>query len=1076
MYLYTRSLLPHIRSLLTQPIELRRECHFKERRSGMPHTRSLLPHIRSLLTLCMPRHFKARRSGMPIIVCLLCPYTRSLLPHNRSLLTLLRASATRAPRSGTRAPSSISTGSSASVGGDSPRSPGGGLGGGAPAAGGGAPATDFPYPAQSVPASRGGVAGGGVGGGGGGATAAWPPLAPLSGGRGGNHVPPPNSGDSIGKAGVGTGNTGSGAGQGASTPTLFVGAGVAGVSPAVWAAREATGSSYDPERSSMSDRSGSDSASALAHLKQGSFASNQSFDPESYQRSSTTMSDRSFDPERLSYPTAVSSQASYDPERDLVTAQTSYDPERSSLTSNTSYDPERQSVYAKSNNPEKSFDPEGLGQQYSFASQASFDPEHSVWGASSSSANTPFKAAGTEPSIDPEASMMEFPSPRGGDVSSVSSDFKRSGKHLDHITAMLRRAIKGEATEQLTQQPIDGDEVEGSRVCSTVMSFDPERGHSGASSSSREKSFASEKSFDPEASQVMSAKMSEKSFDPEASSLGLLAGPSYDPSADFTPCHAASSELSADEFDPERLSRQPSISGEKSFDPETQANAALVRSAMPIRAQRAPPPAAGTAEEFVQLANSPPGGQGRAGASICALLSEEGGRFLMRRIWDDAQLVARIGDEVVKINGLDLHGMTIEEVVDVLEGPPGTLVDMDLRTTMGAPRSITLSRKYSSPAKRDSASSGGALGELSRVSMPNMYSPPSGAGFPPDDQAAMIQQFEGQYITLRREAAEKDRIIEELRARLATVTPVAHGNVTALDSSGGEEAANVRAVLMSETKKALAAKDQEIKTKDQEIKAKDLEVERLRGQVQQAAEFNDRMSEADEAKDTELRAANSAVAEQMEVARAARVARDRAEAQVKALMSESDQLKHVVEQLKQELQTLKTFNRDKAHAAALQVHDNSAALARARGEGAAEQMVVVEEGISELLDAGDRRAVFERLEASTNTEFCELLARVLEKEHSRGVAAGRDAEQRAQLALVQHQASQSRRSRGRRGRSRGLGSEKSYGASNEVSLEDFDSDEDGMVCVCVCVCGRVCVCVCVVCMYIRIYIHTYIHT
>ncbi len=829
------------------------------------------------------------------------------------------------------------------------------------------------------------------------------------------------------------------------------------MSPAVWAAQEAAaGSSYDAERSSMSDRSGT--PSAPAHLKQGSsaslqgsFASKQSFDPESYQRSSTTMSDRSFDPERLSYPTAVSSQASYDPERDLVTAQTSYDPERSSLASNTSYDPERQSVYAKSNNPEKSFDPEQLRQQYSFASEASFDPERSVWGASSSSV----------------------------------SDFKRSGKHLDHISAMLRREIaKGEAPEQLTQQSIDGDEVEGSRVCSTVMSFDPERGHSGASSSSREKSFVSEKSFDPEASQVMSSKMSEKSYDPEASSLDLLAGPSYDPSTDFTPRHAASSELSADEFDPERLSRHPSISGEKSFDPETQANAALVRSATPIRAQRAPPAAAGTAKELVKLTNSPPGGQWRPGASICAVLSEEGGRFLVRRIWDDAQLVARIGDEVVKINGLDLHGMTIEEVADVLEGPPGTLVDMDLRTTMGAPRSITLSRKYSSPAKRDSASSGGALGELSRVSVPTMYSPPSGAGFPPDDQAAMIEHFEGQYRTLRREAAEKDRIIEELRARLVTVTPVVLGNGTALDSDGCEESANVRAVLMSEMKKALAAKDQEIKTRDQEIKAKDIEVERLRGQVQQAAEFNDRMSESDEAKDTELRAANSKVAEQMEVAREASVARDRAEAQVKALMSESDQLKHVVDQLEQELQTLKTLDRDKAHAAALQEQGSSAALARARGEGAAEQMVVVEQGISEMLEAGDRRAVFERLEASTNTEFCELLARVLEKEHARGVAAGRDAEQRAQLALVQHQASQSRRSRGRRGRSRGLGSERSYGASNEVSLEDFDSDEDGMVCVCmcacvcvcVCACVRVCVCVCVVCMYVCMCIRMYIGT
>ena len=105
----------------------------------------------------------------------------------------------------------------------------------------------------------------------------------------------------------------------------------------------------------------------------------------------------------------------------------------------------------------------------------------------------------------------------------------------------------------------------------------------------------------------------------------------------------------------------------------------------------------------------------------------------------------------------------------------------------------------------------------------------------------------------------------------------------------------------------------------------------------------------------------------------------------------------------------------------------------------------VERVLSELLDASDRRAVFEGLEPRMGTHFCSLLQRVLETEYARGMAAGRDAEQRAQLAMVQHQASQSRRSRGRRGRSRGPGSEKSYGPSNEASMEDFDSDEDGMV-------------------------------
>ena len=100
----------------------------------------------------------------------------------------------------------------------------------------------------------------------------------------------------------------------------------------------------------------------------------------------------------------------------------------------------------------------------------------------------------------------------------------------------------------------------------------------------------------------MSGKMSEKSFDPEASNLGLLAGPSYDPSTDFAPRRAAGSVLSADEFDPERLCRQSSVGNEKSFDPETEAlpttaDAALVRGPTPMRALRAaaPAPATGTA-------------------------------------------------------------------------------------------------------------------------------------------------------------------------------------------------------------------------------------------------------------------------------------------------------------------------------------------------------------------------------------------------------------------------------------------------------------------------------------------------
>ena len=124
-----------------------------------------------------------------------------------------------------------------------------------------------------------------------------------------------------------------------------------------------------------------------------------------------------------------------------------------------------------------------------------------------------------------------------GAQSSPSTDFKRSGQDLDHIAAMLRQAIKGErsgdrnsfASEHpydperripslgtrftcftgtkvqiLTQKVIDGDE-EDSRVCSTVISFDPERG-SGSSGPSH----SSSREFDPEAARRDRDSASEK--------------------------------------------------------------------------------------------------------------------------------------------------------------------------------------------------------------------------------------------------------------------------------------------------------------------------------------------------------------------------------------------------------------------------------------------------------------------------------------------------------------------------------------------------------------------------------------
>ena len=721
------------------------------------------------------------------------------------------------------------------------------------------------------------------------------------------------------------------------------GGGLRNAAPSAAAARELSAASfdpersYDPERSVLLEKSSRAGTSPQPQLSQPSFASNKSFDPEAYHRSPSSMSDRSFDPERLSLPTALSSQASYDPERDLVTAQASYDPERSSMTSNTSYDPERQSIYSKSNNPEKSFDPERS--HHSFASEASFDPERSTWGAAGSSSAAAFKTAEPEASIDPEASTLSLPSPRGPDASTLSSDFKRSGKHLDHIAAILRQAIKGDAPESLEQHSIDGDNVEGSRVCSTVYSFDPERGSSGeAGDSSREKSFgASEKSFDPESSQAMlSNKMSEKSFDPEASHLGLLSGPSYDPSADFAARHGSArngSQQSADEFDPERAQRVASMRSEASFDPDNDPNPGhdvqkVTSQVEGTRALRVAP-ARGMLGDAAQV--SPPGGKLRvahpSGASICAALSMEGGKFLIRSVWDDAQTVARIGDEIVKVDGLNLHGMALEEVLEMLEGQPGTLVELDLRTTMGAPKVVTLSRKDVS-VHRDSAASAGALGELSRVSIPTMNSPPS-VGFAAGDQASMIQHFEGQYKDMLRGMAEKDRTIEELRANLEVQSKEAliAGPGVGEGAGMGKEGADISAALMEEMKNSLAAKDAEIA--------------RLRQQVQQAAEFNEKKSKAEEATEQELESAKEYAQAQAEGARVARARLEEAEARVRSSAENEKRLLAEAAELQQERVRLRE-EVERARAAATALAGSSTdMLANARAQGAAEKMSMV---------------------------------------------------------------------------------------------------------------------------------------
>jgi len=121
------------------------------------------------------------------------------------------------------------------------------------------------------------------------------------------------------------------------------------------------------------------------------------------------------------------------------------------------------------------------------------------------------------------------------------------------------------------------------------------------------------------------------------------------------------------------------------------------------------------------------------------------------------------------------------------------------------------------------------------------------------------------------------------------------------------------------------------------------------------------------------------------------------------------------------------------------------ALTHAREQGATACTQLLVGVLTELVGASDRRAVLEGVESRIGSAFCDAMARLLGHEYARGMSAGRESEQRAQAAQVQHQASVSRRSRGKRGVSRGAASEKSYGMSAEASMEDFDSDEDAVV-------------------------------
>ena len=67
----------------------------------------------------------------------------------------------------------------------------------------------------------------------------------------------------------------------------------------------------------------------------------------------------------------------------------------------------------------------------------------------------------------------------------------------------------------------------------------------------------------------------------------------------------------------------------------------------------------------------------------------DAGRFFVQAVWDEgAEGSIAVGNEVITVDGLTLHGMSLEEASDVLEGPAGSLVDLLIRLEVIPPPSL----------------------------------------------------------------------------------------------------------------------------------------------------------------------------------------------------------------------------------------------------------------------------------------------------------------------------------------------------------------------------------------------------
>jgi carboxyl-terminal processing protease len=134
---------------------------------------------------------------------------------------------------------------------------------------------------------------------------------------------------------------------------------------------------------------------------------------------------------------------------------------------------------------------------------------------------------------------------------------------------------------------------------------------------------------------------------------------------------------------------------------------------------------------------------------VGAVLDEEDGRMLVVRVLHDspaegAGMIA--GDEIVKVDGVGVSGLTVDEVVAKVRGPEGTAVTLELKGADGATRSVTIIRATLDLPLVSWAFSPGTLDAVIRL---ESFSAGAAKGVAEALQEALDQGAEGAILDLR---------------------------------------------------------------------------------------------------------------------------------------------------------------------------------------------------------------------------------------------------------------------------------------------------------------------------------------